>query len=275
MPASPASPSATYTDEPYPIDAMFNAIRHELRAAAVPDDAPAMAAYMRHRFPFLGVASVPRTEALRRAEDRVAVDAARANPAIKPRQPKRSPSEAGIADIALRLFALPAREYHYAATWFIRRHQRRLSPTFLPTACTLITTHSWWDTVDALATHAVAPILRRFPDERSLMDEWIDADDLWLTRTAIIHQNGWRSDTDADRLFRYCLARSDHRDFFVRKAIGWALRDYSRTDEHAVRGFVQAHDRQLSGLSKSEALKWLTRNEARSADAARHTVPHD
>ena len=82
-------------------------------------------------------------------------------------------------------------------------------------------------------------------------------DDLWLVRTAILHQLRYRLDTDADRLFRYCLAQAGHRDFFVRKAIGWSLREYGKSAPDAVRAFVTAHRDALSGLSVREALKNL------------------
>jgi 3-methyladenine DNA glycosylase AlkD len=91
------------------------------------------------------------------------------------------------------------------------------------------------------------------------MDAWIRHDDIWLARTAIIHQLHCKSATDADRLFDYCLRRAHDSDFFIRKAIGWALREYSKTDASAVRRFVREHDVELSGLSKREALKWIER----------------
>jgi 3-methyladenine DNA glycosylase AlkD len=76
-------------------------------------------------------------------------------------------------------------------------------------------------------------------------------------RTAILHQMFYAERTDPDRLFRYCLTRADHRDFFIRKAIGWALRQYAKTDPEAVRAFVRKHDRALSPLSVREAVKNL------------------
>jgi 3-methyladenine DNA glycosylase AlkD len=89
------------------------------------------------------------------------------------------------------------------------------------------------------------------------MDEWVAGEDLWLARTAILHQLGYRGETDAERLFRYCRLQSDHRDFFIRKAIGWALRQFARTDPEAVRAFLHDPGTQLSPLSVREASKWL------------------
>jgi 3-methyladenine DNA glycosylase AlkD len=89
------------------------------------------------------------------------------------------------------------------------------------------------------------------------MDEWSAADDLWLVRTAILHQLRFKESTDADRLFAYCTRQAGHPDFFVRKAIGWALREYAKTDPEAVRGYVRTHEGRLSALSLREARKHL------------------
>jgi 3-methyladenine DNA glycosylase AlkD len=89
------------------------------------------------------------------------------------------------------------------------------------------------------------------------MDSWARDDNLWVVRTAILHQLHYGAHTDVSRLFGYCAAQAGHRDFFVRKAIGWALRHYARTDPSAVREFVEAHRSSLSGLSVREATKHL------------------
>jgi 3-methyladenine DNA glycosylase AlkD len=89
------------------------------------------------------------------------------------------------------------------------------------------------------------------------MEEWVGSEDLWLARTAILHQGRYRERTDAAFLFAACLRRAGDPEFFIRKAIGWALRDYARVDPEAVRRFVTDHAQQLSGLSKREAMKHL------------------
>ncbi len=111
--------------------------------------------------------------------------------------------------------------------------------------------------MDALAAHLVGPLVARHPELVSTMDAWIEDEDMWLVRTAILHQLGYKEATDAARLFRYCTAQAEHRDFFIRKAIGWALREYGKTDPAGVRGYVRAHESQLSALSIREALKNL------------------
>jgi len=128
---------------------------------------------------------------------------------------------------------------------------------FLAVARTLITTKSWWDTVDALATRFVGDLVRRHPALVATMDDWSAEPDLWLVRTAILHQLHYGPATDTERLFAYCSRQAGHPDFFVRKAIGWALRHYARTDPDAVRQFVAAHASRLSPLSVREATKHL------------------
>jgi 3-methyladenine DNA glycosylase AlkD len=208
--------------------------------AADPARAVAMRAYMRDQFPFLGIPA-PRQRQLGRE-----VLAGLA-----------SPAEADLREVCTACWHLPEREYQYFACDWLRRHAGICSAGFLATARQLITTRSWWDTVDILATRVVGTLVRRHPQLVSTMDEWADDDNIWLVRTAILHQLTYRDATDADRLFRYCLARSGHPDFFIRKAIGWALRQYARTAPDAVRGFLAAQGSRLSPLSVREAAKHL------------------
>jgi 3-methyladenine DNA glycosylase AlkD len=203
-----------------------------------PAKAAAMAAYMRGQFAFLGIQS-PAQKSL-----------AREVLAGLPR-----PAEDDLRDVAAACWALPEREYQYFACGWLRRHARVCSAAFLGTAQELITTKSWWDTVDTLAAHLVGTLIRRHPALVSTMDAWSTDKNLWLVRTAILHQLTYKEGTDAARLFRYCARQAGHPDFFVRKAIGWALREYARTEPAAVRSFVESH--RLAPLSAREALRRL------------------
>jgi 3-methyladenine DNA glycosylase AlkD len=209
-------------------------------AAADPVKAVAMRAYMRDRFPFLGIPA-PMQRTLTR-EFLAGLD---------------RPSEEDLRAVALGCWTLPEREYQYFACAWLRRHAKICSRGFLGTARHLIVTKPWWDTVDALAAHLVGPLVARHPDLTSTMDLWAVENDMWLVRTAILHQLGYKEATDVARLFRYCTGQAEHRDFFIRKAIGWALREYAKTDPAAVRAYVRAHDGRLSALSAREALKNL------------------
>jgi len=210
----------------------YGALRDPARAAS-------MSAYMRDLFPFLGIPSTTRREASRRVLAGVA-----------------KPTEADLTEVATACWALPEREYQYFACDWLGRHAAVLTPAFVPTARFLIVTRPWWDTVDALAAHVVGVLVARHPALASTMDDWAASEELWLIRTAILHQLRYKSQTDTDRLFRYCVTHAGHGDFFIRKAIGWALREYAKIDPEAVRRFVKAQTT-LSGLSVREALKNL------------------
>lgn len=208
-------------------------------AAADPADAGPMRAYMRDAFPFLGIRTPRRRQ--------LAKQIVRGLPA---------PDQQDLRAVALACWAQPAREYQYFAVDWLVKHANRPEPGFLGTIETLVTTRSWWDTVDPLATRVVGPIITRHPGAVSTMDDWAADDNLWLARTAVLHQLHYKEKTDTGRLFGYCTALAGHPDFFIRKAIGWALRQYARTDPEAVRTFVAATPT-LSGLSVREAMKHL------------------
>jgi 3-methyladenine DNA glycosylase AlkD len=205
-------------------------------AAADPERAAAMARYMKDRFEFFGLPAPARRRLHREVLGRW------------------QPDEAELVAFVDALWTRPERELQYAACDVLERGAGRCSPALLAHVEDLITTRSWWDSVDSLA-HAVGNLIRVHPQLAAVMDEWIEADDFWLARVALIYQLSYKDATDADRLFRYCARRADDTEFFVRKAIGWALREYSKTDPEAVVAFVTAHETELSPLSRREALR--------------------
>ncbi|MFF1694942.1 DNA alkylation repair protein [Streptomyces sp. NPDC058257] len=208
--------------------------------AADPERAVGARAYMKNVAPFLGVPTP-----LRRELSRTVL-------AGLPR-----PDETDCAAIALRCWELPEREYAYFAVDYLRRHVKRCSSGFLPVVRHLVTTVPWWDTVDALAAHVAGGLVAADPKLASEMDAWIADEDLWVARTALLHQLRYKDATDTERLFTYCLRQSGHPDFFIRKAIGWCLREYAKTDPEAVRDFVERERGRLAPLSAREATKNL------------------
>jgi len=211
-------------------------------AHANPARAAPMAAYMKDRFPFLGISATERRALQRRALKGL---------------PESSERE--LRTVARASWRKPEREYQYFGADYVRAHVARCSADFLEPLEALITTKSWWDTVDLLATRGVGRLAREHPSVRRAMDAWIESDNVWLVRSALLFQLTYKSDTDAAALFGYCEQRMDDEDFFIRKAMGWALREYSKTDAPGVRTFVLAHRDSLSPLTRREALKWLER----------------
>jgi 3-methyladenine DNA glycosylase AlkD len=214
----------------------------ELDSRRDPARVEAMERYMRNQFSYAGVASP-------------GVDAA-VKASIAGLDP---PSERQLLAFADKAWRKREREFQYAAGGLLRRYASQLSSSALPAVHRYTTTKSWWDTVDLLAIHVTGPLVRADPGLVVEMDRWIESENIWVARTAILHQNAWKTATDEARLFRYCLARAAEREFFIRKAIGWALREYSKTSGDAVREFIAANEHLLSPLSRREGLAWLDR----------------
>ena len=223
------------------LDEAFDAVRD-------PEAAVAMRAYMRDQFEFVGIPNPTRTAIAREVVGDLG-----------------PPSADDLLPFAHAAWERTERDHQYVAAKLLRRHVKLLPAGAIEDLETLITTKSWWDTVDELSRNVVGPLVLAHPELVAVMDAWIDDEDRWLARTAIVHQGTYKEATDADRLFRYCLRRAADTDFFLRKAIGWALRDYSKVDQAAVRRFVAEHDTELSGLSKREALRYWERVAATEA----------
>jgi 3-methyladenine DNA glycosylase AlkD len=152
------------------------------------------------------------------------------------------------------------REERYAALALIGHRPYAPFRTLqaLPLYEQLIVSGAWWDLVDGLATHEVGDLLRRYPEpmHRHLL-AWSRGVDAWLRRTSIICQVSFKAATDRELLYACIEPSLAERDFFLRKAIGWALREYAKTAPEAVRQYVVEHEGQLSGLSRREALKYV------------------
>ena len=152
------------------------------------------------------------------------------------------------------------REERYAALALARHRVARpwRDVESLVTWRHLVVTGAWWDVVDETASHLVGDVLSRHRSGATpVVSRWATDQDLWLRRTAVIAQLGHRDDTDLDLLVLALEANLDDRSFWLRKAIGWALRDYARTDPDWVRAYVASAGDRLSGLSRREATKHL------------------
>ena len=212
-----------------------------LEAAAEPGRAAPMQAYMRDQFVFLGVAAPQRrlaTRDLLAGLKGVGADV--------------------LLDHAQLLWQQPQREYQHVALDMLALHWRQLGVEHLPTLLGLARQRAWWDSVDGMAGIVGAVLQaerRRGGDGHAHMAEALRHDDFWLRRIAMLHQLGWRGDTDAGWLFDTALALAHEDEFFIRKAIGWALRDYARHAPAEVLTFATQHRQQLSPLSYREALK--------------------
>lgn len=216
-------------------------IESALRAQADPEQAVSMRAYMLNQFEFLGIRAGPRRDALKAL-------------------PKFTGDPDELLALVAGLWRLPEREFRYAAVDLLAKQHKRLDLAALPHIVQWVQTDAWWDTVDGLAGVVGDIVLKaksRDADAQSVMDAWLVHPNLWVRRVAMLHQLGWREHTDQQRLFRYALTLSGETDFFIRKAMGWALRDHARTAPDAVRQFLSQHAEQLSGLTRREAGKHL------------------
>ena len=198
-----------------------------------------MATYMKDHFTFYGIAAGARRAAVREAT----------------RELGPPPDGDALTEMARRCWAADQRELQYTAADALRRWVQLLEVPHLDGVDQLIVTKSWWDTVDVLAARVVGPLVQAHPELTGVMDEWIDDPHLWRRRTAILHQLGYKDRTDADRLFAYCVAREGEREFFIAKAIGWALREYAKVEPESVWAFVDEHAADLAPLSVREATK--------------------
>lgn len=204
-----------------------------------PAQAAPMKKYMRDQFEYLGI-KTPQNVALQKefyAEHGF-------------------PQPAELDQILRELWALPQREFQYVAGGLLGKFAEQLPAEFIETIEYLITTKSWWDTVDGLAGGIVGTHFKRFPAvKKKYLARWRKSGNFWLRRTCILFQLNYKKDTDFALLCEIICENLDSGEFFINKAIGWSLRQYARVDPNAVKKFVKSTP--LQPLSRREAMKHL------------------
>jgi 3-methyladenine DNA glycosylase AlkD len=224
------------------IDRLVEFVRSELESKADPKKAAEMAAYMKtDAAAFYGVFSSDRKAIQKQLKERFPIEDVQT-----------------LGEAVAALWDLGRREERYIAIELAAMRKKLIDPALLPLYEHMIRQGAWWDTVDAVAVNLVGKCLLEHRDEMSkIMDRWIDDPDMWVRRSAILAHNKHKAKADKKRLFAYCLKRAGEKEFFIRKAIGWALRDYAYADPDAVREFVLTNKDKLSPLSFREAAKHL------------------
>jgi 3-methyladenine DNA glycosylase AlkD len=230
-----------------PESMLIRALRAALRAQADPEKAAAMQAYMKSAMPYYGIQTTEQRRIYRDIFARWQLA-----------------SYADWRDTVLKLWRTARyREERYAAIELTQNKRYAAFQTLetLPLYEELIVTGAWWDLVDSVAAHRVGALLRRYPDAmKPEMRTWSRCDNLWKRRSSILCQLTFKNETDLLLLYECIEPSLTSREFFLRKAIGWALRQYAWTDPHEIVRYVRRKHRELSPLSKREALKNVLRS---------------
>ena len=205
------------------------------RAAANPEQAVKMSAYMRDQFAYLGIQTP-----LRRKLSRDVIKA----------------QKTADWDFIFKCWEQPEREFQYLAIDCLDKVKSTLSHADIPNLQRLITEKSWWDTIDGLDT-IVGDIALRYAEVNDLLLRWSVDGNIWLRRTAIDHQLLRKDRTDTALFEQILVNNFGQSEFFINKAIGWSLRDYSKSNPGWVRMFIEKHRKKLSPLSIKEASKYL------------------
>lgn len=212
-------------------------LHESFEAVADPEKAVAMEKYMRNQFAFFGISSPKRQELLSRFI-----------------RENGLPESDTISEIMTNAWQIPQREMQYAAMFVMQKLIKKLPKTIIELFEQLIVEKSWWDSIDFIAPNLVGRHFQCFPEIRDeTLSTWMLSGDFWLQRSCLIFQLKYKDQTDEALLFELCKQLAGEKEFFIRKAIGWALRQYARTAPQAVKYFVDSTD--LQPLSKREALK--------------------
>jgi len=197
--------------------------------------------YMKDIAPFIGVATPERRALVKKIAKEM-----------------KAPTSADLGATARKLWKFEEREFQYAANDLIGIHWKQADKNFLEEHVEhLIVSKSWWDTVDGLGSVAVSPLTDKYGCEK-LISSWNNSENMWLNRAAIQHQRGRRFETDIKLVLQYCDDHSESKEFFIVKAIGWALRDMAPISPSAVRGFLKSHP-DLGRVAVREAERGLNR----------------
>lgn len=202
-------------------------------------EAVSMKKYMKGRYEYFGIKSPLRKELARQFRME--------NGPIRPEH---------LDEMVRWCWQAPERELQYIAMETLGREARKAGSSHLSLYEFMILNKSWWDTVDYIAANLVGPYFQLYPQEiKTVCDRWMASGNIWLQRSCLLFQLKYKDQTDVVLLDGFIQLLKESKEFFIRKAIGWILREYSKTNPDFVLQYIQQH--KLSGLSEREALKWL------------------
>ncbi|MCB0286973.1 MAG: DNA alkylation repair protein [Calditrichaeota bacterium] len=219
-------------------------LRSEMMARRDMVRAEPMAAYMKNIQPFLGIASPVREDIIKSARKVYAIE-----------------SRDIYRDIIFELWNGEFREEKYMALEVAQRYKSYLNADSFDIYEKLVYDADWWDTLDWLAGKIVGPIVQKHREFEENLIQWRIAENLWTRRAALLTHLKHKKHTNIKLLSETIELLAPETDFFIRKAIGWVLREYSKTDSQWVINFVKSHEKTLSNLSKREALKVVERQK--------------
>ncbi|MBK9190405.1 MAG: DNA alkylation repair protein [Crocinitomicaceae bacterium] len=224
---------------------MLDIIQNQFSENGNPALVGPMKTYMKNKFEFYGIKSPARREI--------------SKPILKE---CKALSKKETIDLAKELWNQPQRELHYLALELLLQNLKKdISKEDLLWMEWFILKNSWWDTVDFIAPKLVGLYFKKFPEaRRAKIKEWIQSENIWLIRTSLIFQLKYKKDTDLNLMFETILQTCQTREFFVNKAIGWMLRENAKTNPAIIEQFIEENEQRLSGLSKREGLKGISRN---------------
>lgn len=203
-----------------------------------PENAATMAKYMRNYFSFFGIKTVVRRQII----NSIAKDC-------------KAEIEKKSREIALELYSKPQRELHYCAIEIlINQLKGNYRKEDIHLIEKLILTNSWWDSVDTIAKYILGQYLLEYPSEtETVIKNFSNAENMWLNRSSILFQLGYKKKTNFDLLKSECEKHKNSNEFFIQKAIGWALREYAKSNPQTVKNYV--NNTVLKPLSTKEALR--------------------
>jgi len=201
-------------------------------------NASQMKDYMRGQFEFYGIKTKERRGLLKQA---IATN--------------KEEVVTNVREITCQLYKQPQREFHLTANEiFDKQLRKKYQESDITLIEKLITENSWWDTVDFIAKWVLGHYLTMYPDMvEKTITRFSNVDNMWLNRSTIIFQLGYKHNTDEKLLFRQCMVHKESNEFFIQKAIGWALREYGKTNPKSVLNFVNSTS--LKPLSQREAIR--------------------
>lgn len=214
-----------------------------MKAAADPESAPQMQSYMKTDQQFYGIKATPRRKIFRKAAKQFDIDSGKE-----------------YEKVIRQLWNGKSREDMYQALEVAERYKQYRTKEVMPLFEYLADTATNWDTLDWIAGKLISELVREHREFEAKLKEWRISDNMWLRRTSLLAHKGHREETNTELLAETILMLADEDEFFIRKAIGWILRDYSYANPEWVEAFVEEHSDKLSGLSQREALKKIKRD---------------